>query len=448
MTSPDIARGSSYIDRLSALRPAIRDRLASPLPAALGYLAAVTVSELVTTLVDPRLGLILHGTTLFAMLIHAAITSNRRLQRLIFSLTLAPLIRLVSLSLPLVNFPFAYWYMIVGAPLMLAAFVAARVVGVNRRMAGVVLGRHWFLQMLIGLSGLGLGYLEYLILRPDPLIQEFDWLQMLVPALVLMVFTGFLEEYIFRGVMQHTAIRSLGTFGLIFVSILFAALHIGYKSILDLVFVFVVAVYFSLASQKTRSLLGVTVAHGLTNIGLFLIFPFIVAAPRPVLSQPTSVPPVIQLPAGSLQETAVPATATPGQISGPALWGAPPTHTPGPTVTALPTRTALPSATPSPTPTITPTVTPNVCAPPENWVAYTVKAGDNLALFRQLFHIKKSDLLAANCNPALEEVVVGQVFYLPYIPPTPVPTIKLQPSAVPVKPPGERPQPEPPASRP
>jgi membrane protease YdiL (CAAX protease family) len=38
--------------------------------------------------------------------------------------------------------------------------------------------------------------------------------------------------------------------------------------------VFVVAVVFGWAVRRTGSLLGVTVAHGLTNVILFLVMPF------------------------------------------------------------------------------------------------------------------------------------------------------------------------------
>ena len=416
MISPDLIRETSSLNRLAALFDPIRS-------AALLYLAAVTLAELVTNLVDPRLGLVLHGVSLLAMLVHATLTTRRGLQRLIFSLTLAPLIRLVSLSLPLVNFEFAYRYMIVGAPLLLAAFVAGQVVKVNFRMAGVVSSRAWRTQFLVGLSGLGLGYLEYLILRPEFFISEFNWSGLVAPALVLLVFTGFLEEYIFRGLMQYTALFALGGFGLVYISALFAALHIGYRSVLDLVFVFSVAIFFSLVAYKTRSILGVTLAHGLANIGLFLIFPFISAALGRSHTRP----------AESLAATAAP---TPGQFSGPALWGAPPTHT------------FTPTASPTTTPTSASTPSPSLCAPPEDWVAYTVQPGDSLAAFRQIFDLRKSDLLAANCDPGLEEVVPGQSFYLPYLPPTPVPYTVPSETAVQPEAPGERPPPEPPSSRP
>src|SRR5690606_11255213 len=92
MNNPDITRETSNLDRPTGIRPALSTMVTSVAPVALFYLAAVIMAEVVTTLVDPRLGLILHGVTLFAVLIHATLTSKRTLQRLVFSLTLAPLI--------------------------------------------------------------------------------------------------------------------------------------------------------------------------------------------------------------------------------------------------------------------------------------------------------------------------------------------------------------------
>ncbi len=114
-----------------------------------------------------------------------------------------------------------------------------------------------------------------------------------------------------------------------------------------------------------------------------------------------------------------------------------------PTATATVTGTAIASPTGTTTPTASPTWTTTVCAPPDGWVAYTVKRGDSLALFREIYNLRKSELLAANCNPGLEDVTIGQVFYLPYLPPTP--TVYHPP---PVDVPTQRPPPQPPDSRP
>lgn len=50
----------------------------------------------------------------------------------------------------------------------------------------------------------------------------------------------------------------------------------GFLSWIDVVFVFVVALFFGWVVKKTGSLFGVTLAHGITNIVLYLIIPFFV----------------------------------------------------------------------------------------------------------------------------------------------------------------------------
>jgi membrane protease YdiL (CAAX protease family) len=62
---------------------------------------------------------------------------------------------------------------------------------------------------------------------------------------------------------------------LIYVNAVFAVLHIGYLSILDVVFVFLVGLLFSLFALRTKSIVGVTIAHGAVNISLFLLLPFL-----------------------------------------------------------------------------------------------------------------------------------------------------------------------------
>jgi len=96
-----------------------------------------------------------------------------------------------------------------------------------------------------------------------------------LPALILLVCTGFTEEFIFRGIMQKAASDLLGQkTALVLISFFFAILHITHLSAVDVVFVFGVAVFFSAVVWRTGSLIGVTLAHGLTNIALYLILPF------------------------------------------------------------------------------------------------------------------------------------------------------------------------------
>lgn len=238
------------------------------------YLQFLTLAELLTTLVEPVSGLAIHSFTLIAILIHGAVERNQRNRRFLLSLALAPLIRLLSLSLPLAGRPQVDWYLYVGALVFVAAYFSFRITGLTAKRIGINLKNLW-VQPFIGLIGIGLGYLEYIILRPEPLIEELTWANLIWPAIILTIFTGLLEEIVFRGIIQEASLASYGKFGITYGAILFAVLHIGYGSFIDVLFVFSVAMLFGILVQKTGSLVGVTIAHALTNIGLLLVFPFL-----------------------------------------------------------------------------------------------------------------------------------------------------------------------------
>src|SRR5690349_21421189 len=172
---------------------------------ALTYLVALVVAESVTVFVEARLGLVLHGGLLLALIVHASRAQPDSLHKLLLTLILAPLTRILSLTVPLPRLPLVYWYALVGAPLLLAAFIT----GHSTHFTGLHIGlkaRALPVQLFVGLTGFGLGYLEYQILRPVPLISALTWQDIVLPALVLLIFTGYLEEYIFRGLMQRASV--------------------------------------------------------------------------------------------------------------------------------------------------------------------------------------------------------------------------------------------------
>jgi uncharacterized protein len=258
------------------------------------YMALITFAEaLSVNLLSTAYGLAFHSLILAALLLQSALAEEKEEQRVYLTMSFAPLIRLVSLTLPLQDIPMMYWYLVIGVPLFLSVFMAIRQSGFERAQIGLT-ANYWGLQVLFGVIGIGLGYLEYLILQPEPLTQNMTLQQLWLPAMILIVFTGFLEELIFRGLMQSAFTSALGkAAGLIYVAFIFAVLHIGYESVWDIVFVFGVALLFGLMVLFSGSIMGATIAHGLTNVFLFLIFPFIIGQPAlPVqtgqfISQPT-----------------------------------------------------------------------------------------------------------------------------------------------------------------
>jgi len=238
------------------------------------YLLAITASEIVTVFVQPVWGIGCHAIVLVAVVMHSALASDYRYRHLVLSLALVPLVRIISLGMPLVNIPQIWWYPIIYTPLLVAAIVVVRIVGYRAREVGLSFSS-LPVQLAVGLSGFLFGVTEYIILAPEPLVVELTWQEVWLPALIFLMCTGFVEEFIFRGVLQRTAVEVFGSWrGIIYVSLLFAVLHVGFLSLIDVVFVFAVALFFGWVVKKTGSLFGVTLAHGITNILLYLIVPF------------------------------------------------------------------------------------------------------------------------------------------------------------------------------
>jgi membrane protease YdiL (CAAX protease family) len=284
-----------------------------PLAAALLYLIWFTAAEVLTVLFAVSAGVLLHLLGLFALLLHTAVAWQQGPNhRFLLSLAFIPLIRIVSLALPLAGFSRVYWYLITSIPLFAAAYVVMRLLNFSWRDAGIN-GNHLLWQIPVALTGIVFGTIEYFILRPEPLVATPVLADLWFPALVLLICTGYLEELIFRRILQRTAIARFGPlFGIAYVAAFFAVLHIGYLSVLDLVFVFAVGLAFGWVAYRTRSLVGVTLAHGLTNIWLFLVIPLWLGAgsvASPAVVEPAPVAPIVTAPADAVTGVETPAEA-------------------------------------------------------------------------------------------------------------------------------------------
>ncbi len=243
------------------------------------YLIWIALAEIFTTNLNPNFGLIFHGAILIVLLLHSAYAWDRPEHGLLIALTLAPLIRLLSLSLPLNQFPLISWYLVVSIPLFVAGYVITRLVPLNWADIGFrITLKKVPLQLFIASTGLLFGFIEYVILRPTPLINDLSLSNFILAAASLILGIGLLEEFVFRGVMQEASKAIFGSLNIIFVTLVFMVLHIGYKSVLDLVFVFSVGYFWSWVKIKTNSLLGITLSHGITNILLLVIFPYLSSA--------------------------------------------------------------------------------------------------------------------------------------------------------------------------
>ena len=232
----------------------------------------LALAEYLVAFVAPGWGLAIHAALMLAFMARSAL-SDGRTHELYLALSVLPLIRVLAIAMPFWLTDQTMHFALVNLPLIAAAIVAARLLGYGRRELGLRLGfLPW--QLAILATGPLIGYLERLIIQPPALAADLSLQAVWWPALSLLLFTGFSEELLFRGVLQTAAVRALGArWGIVTVALLFGILHIGWQSALDVAFVTVVGLFFGWAVYRTRSILGVTFAHGIANIVLFIVLP-------------------------------------------------------------------------------------------------------------------------------------------------------------------------------
>jgi len=270
---------------------------ASRWPYLLAYLAAVVAAEVLiaipgaTPLDRPfqSVGLGIHILLVFTLMFLSVLTQPKdaTLAPLLIAASLASLVRIFSLAVP--RYPFFAtpetnplntipWLALVSVPLLVSIAAVAYVQRLRPRDLGLAVHR-WpeiVQQTAIALTGIPLGLVEFFILRPAAWIAQLTFGSLVLGGLVIFFATGFSEELIFRAILLKRAVEGLGTRGgLLYVTVIFASLHIFFLNGVDLVFVFAVGLFYGFIVLKTRNLWGVILSHSLGNVILYLVAPFL-----------------------------------------------------------------------------------------------------------------------------------------------------------------------------
>ena len=238
------------------------------------YLVAIAGVEALGVWIGAVVGALGYATLIVLLLTQYALMDQDEDWAALLSLVLIPLLRLLSLAMPVRQIPQIYWYVIIAVPLLIAVGLILRLINFSWAEAGLCL-RSWRPQLLIASSGLPLGIVAFFLLRPRPLLAEFRWYDLALASLILVVFTAFTEEIIFRGVLQQTASRVFGNMAIVFCSALFAIMYLGSLSLPFTCFMGMVGVFFGWCVNRTGSIWGVTLAHSVLNIGMILVWPLL-----------------------------------------------------------------------------------------------------------------------------------------------------------------------------
>ena len=125
-------------------------------------------------------------------------------------------------------------------------------------------------------AGILLGVVEYQILHPPSSTPTFSITYFLQIALYMLVFVGFVEELLFRGMLMTSLEKYMGwKAALILQSLIFAILHLTWRIIIEVIFVFIAGITFSLLFKRSGSIIPPTIAHGIDNNMMLSILPFL-----------------------------------------------------------------------------------------------------------------------------------------------------------------------------
>lgn len=190
------------------------------------------------------------------------------------ALMLLPLFRLINVAMPVFFNLTLYSYFMVYAPMFIPMYYLIKEGFLGRSEAGLTFKGFWFYLPLAISVGFILGWGEYNVIHPQLLTPGTHIKDVLILIATMIFFVGFVEEFIFRSSLQTVLVERLGPkAGLVAASVIFGFMHSGYHLPLELLYVSFAGVVFGLLFWLTKSLPVISLAHGVTNISLFLITP-------------------------------------------------------------------------------------------------------------------------------------------------------------------------------
>jgi len=232
----------------------------------LSCLAAIVGAELAVAAGRPLPALIIYGALLAVLPICGSVArpSDRGL---LVALMLIPIFRIgafcteanVKLQLPV-------YLLLLAEVFITARLLNLSLVGRLPPLRGLVL------QLVIGAFGLPLGVVIWLVLAPAGLPEDANALLIVASALGLAAM-AVAEELAFRGLLQTTALRAIGVPGLVLVSVLFAVLHVSHRSGGYLAIMFGLGLIAAWTVLRTKSTLGVALAHVVASLVAYMLLP-------------------------------------------------------------------------------------------------------------------------------------------------------------------------------
>jgi membrane protease YdiL (CAAX protease family) len=243
-----------------------------------GIVVSIAICEWVFAYQNVAYGIIIAlGLVILIYIMLSTLHLNQRIINCGESLALLPLYILFTASLPW--FFINQQYLLPAVYSVILALVLWHVYQRKlslRQLFGFSKEKH-LKYSLVGLAiGILLGIGEYYILLPPPAFPTFEVKYLLRDMAYMLLFVGIGEELLFRGLIQRDLIEAFGwKWGLLGASLIFAVMHLTWRSIPELGFVFLAGLLLGFLYWKTKSLVAPIMAHGINNVILVAVLPYL-----------------------------------------------------------------------------------------------------------------------------------------------------------------------------
>ena len=218
----------------------------------------------------PNAAMPIHAANLIFLILSSIFINNR----IYPSLMILPLFRLLNVAMPIFFNLTLYSYAMVYAPMFIPIYILVKDGFISCSEAGMTFkGFLYYFPLAISV-GFALGWGEYNVIHPQLLTPDKDFKEIAVLIITMIFFVGFVEEFVFRSSLQTVLEERIGPIeGLLLASVIFGFMHSGYRLPLELCYVTFAGLVFGLLFWLSKSLPIISLAHGVTNISLFLVAP-------------------------------------------------------------------------------------------------------------------------------------------------------------------------------
>lgn len=241
-------------------------------------IALLTLTEYFFAFLDPALGIFTALASVTALYLAISLLSTKLSNILRESIEIICLILVYTLLISSLPWFFVSQTLLIPATYsILLALCLWHIKDSNITLGEIGFRRAQLKHIIIAApSGALLGAIEYQILRPSPPAPTFSITYLIQTTIYMLIFVGFVEELLFRGILMTSFEKYMGQKqALILQSLIFAILHLTWRIPLEILFVFIAGIVFGLLFKKSGSLLPPTVAHGIGNIMLLSVLPFL-----------------------------------------------------------------------------------------------------------------------------------------------------------------------------